>query len=147
MAFEIEIENEMVETLKRVQGVRTVRSYGGEFSPDSIGQELIQYPAILPCVVEAEFEPVNLKDKVEPIIKVYLADKNLRGQESARRGDATSVGVYYLQQEARKALNRKPILGGVLFLKKQKVIYYSKSLGLCVAEQIYTLKLTVPINQ
>ena len=126
--------------LKAAGTARTLESYGGEFSPDSFGQFPIQYPALYVCLAGLDSEPANQADHREAAVEIYAATKNLRGEKDARRGDARTAGAYELIEAARGKLNRLTLTGaGRLTLKSERLIGYSKTLGLCVMRAEYRM--------
>ena len=130
-----------LEPLKTNGSVRTLESYGGEFSADSFGQFPIQYPALYVCLSGLESEPANQDDRREVTIEIYAASRNLRGEKDARRGDGRTSGAYELIESARGKINRLALAGaGRLTLKRERLIGYSKALGLCVIQAEYHLK-------
>lgn len=127
--------------LKSENGVKTIDAYAGEFSPDSFGQLHIPYPAVYICIEDLQSEPANQVDKRDLVVAVYAASKNLRGEKAARRGDNRTAGGYELIEAARGKLNRLIIPGsGRLVLRRERLIGYSKALGLCVIKAEYQLK-------
>ena len=131
-----------LEALKTGNGVRTLDAYGGEFSPDSFGEIAIRYPAVYVCIEDLQSEAANNLDRRDIIVAVYAASKNLRGEKAARRGDIQTAGGYELIEAARVRLNRLVITGaGRLVLRRERLIGYSKALGLCVIKAEYHLKL------
>lgn len=126
--------------LKDAQGVRTLESYGGEFSPDSFGQVQVNYPAVYVCIPSLDSDPANQDDKRRVILEVYFAARNLRGEASARRGDSQNSGAYALAEAGRAKLNRQILPGaGKLTLKRERLVGYSKALSLCVMKAEYEL--------
>lgn len=126
--------------LKADQGVKTLESYGGEFSPDSFGQVSVNYPAVYVCIPSLDSEPANQDDKRRVILEVYFAARNLRGEACARRGDSQNSGAYALAEAGRAKLNRQTLPGaGKLTLKRERLVGYSKALSLCVMKAEYEL--------
>ncbi|MGE4545837.1 MAG: phage protein Gp37 [Pedobacter sp.] len=126
--------------LKADHGVRTLESYGGEFSPDSFGQVTVNYPAVYVCIPSLDSEKANQDDKRHAIVEVYAASRNLRGEAAARRGDSQNSGAYALIEAARAKLNRQTLPGaGQLILKRERLVGYSKVLSLCVMKAEFEL--------
>lgn len=122
-------------------GVKTLETYGGEFSADSFGQFPINYPAVFVCVSAMNSEPANTEDRRELTLDVYAAATDLRGEKSARRGALGSVGAYAVIEAVRSALNRLIIPGaGRVQLRREYLMGYSKAAGLCVIQAEYSLK-------
>lgn len=126
--------------LKTDQGVRTLESYGGEFSPDSFGQVAVNYPAVYVCIPSLDSEPANQDDKRRVILEVYYAARNLRGEAAARRGDSQNSGAYALAEAGRAKLNKQVLNGaGRMTLKRERLVGYSKVLSLCVMKAEFEL--------
>jgi phage gp37-like protein len=140
------IEDAVIEKLaplKQSLGVREIKSYGGEFSPDDIGQIAIIFPAIFIHIPEMTNQAMNRLDMRTFIISVFVADQSSRGDETARRGDATigRPGVYTLLEAVRTALHKKSIPGaGTLYLQRETNIGYSKSLSICISVAEYKIE-------
>jgi phage gp37-like protein len=122
-------------------GVKTLETYGGEFSADSFGQFPINYPAVFICVSSMTSESVNTEDRRELTLDVYAAATDLRGEKSARRGALGSVGAYAIAKAVRVALNRLIVPGaGRVQLRREYLMGYSKTAGLCVIQAEYSFK-------
>ncbi len=112
----------------------TIKSYGGEFSPDSFGQCPLRYPAVMVNVQGLDNSARGNLDKRTVKISVYAADRDLSGEAGARKG------VYSLIEEVREALNRFGIDGaGVLVLESEALVGYSRKQQLCVMRATYQL--------
>jgi len=132
----------LLDPMKDEVGIRTIEPYGGEFSPDSIMEAAINFPAILVFINQLTSQDANRLDLRELYISIYVADRNARGRDEAMSGDALKEGVYALVEAARAKLNRAGIAGaGTLKLRFEKNVLYSKALGLCVCQCEYALKL------
>ena len=95
----------------RAEGVRTLDSYAGS-NIESIEDIVRLFPAILVVWGGLRVTPLNETDTDVDIVNVLVCDRNLRGEGSARRGDAVSRGVYYWLGRCRALLNRKlPVAG------------------------------------
>ena len=139
-----------LEPLKTDPGVRTLDSYGGQFSEEVLraGQMLVNYPAILVYIERlssAEFDMCN--DMVEVQVSIFMADRNLRGEKAARRGDSGSdhPGVYRLLEKAREALNGASVPGfdDCLVLTEEALWFYSAQTATCVARAVYRARTLV----
>ena len=148
----IDIEDAILaalEPLKTEIEVRTIKSYGGDFSPQDIESVSLIFPAILVHVTGLENETKARIDIREIAISVYVAHRNARGEEASRKGDtagsADIPGVYGLLDAVREKLHRKSIadVGALtlLTLQREKNIGYSKRVGMCVSVAEY--KITV----
>jgi len=123
------------------EGLKTLKSYGGEFSPDSFGQFPIQYPAVMICVAGLNNEPKGNMDIHDLEVVIYVADRNLRGEDNARHG------AYHTMEQARGKLNRLGINGaGRLALKSESLVGYSRKLTLCVMQATYKLRNQQPAS-
>jgi len=124
------------------EGLKTLKSYGGEFSPDSFGQFPIQYPAVMICVPGLDNDTRGNLDLQELEVVIYVADRNLRGEDEARHG------AYRTIQQARGKLHRLLVNGaGRLVLKKEGLVGYSRKLNLCVMQGTYKLKSQQPASR
>ena len=139
----IDIENDVLEKLEAlVDGdiVRSVNSYGGEFSPDSFGQTSIQTPSIYAHVSGLQNDPQGDVDMRSYSVTVYAVDRNLRGESDTRHG------VYEICDAVRSALNRASICGaGTLELNRETLVGYSRAINVCVMQIDFTLPLDEPI--
>jgi len=128
----------------KTEGLKTLKSYGGEFSPDSFGQCPIAYPALMVCIPELTNETQGNLDRQALEVVVYVADRNLRGEGAARHG------AYRGMEQARARLHRLPVAGaGRLALQRESLVGYSAQLGLCVMQATYRLKMqhTIPFHE
>lgn len=85
---------------------RTVESYAGqlELAMDEI---LVLYPCVFVAMAEEILSPLTHGGDaaVEPSTWIVLvADRNLRGNAAARRGDAQNPGAYKMMDDARDLL-------------------------------------------
>ena len=136
----------LLEPLRTDLGLRTLESYGGQFSPDSFGQVAVTFPAVYVYLASLESAGRNRLDERKLTLTVFVAAQNLRGEESARRGTAGVVGVYGLLEAVRDLLNRTPLGGGLIRLKRESVVGYSAQTGLCVAQADYGLEFQLTRN-
>ena len=136
----------LLEPLVDALSLRTLASYGGEFSPDSIGQVTVLYPAVYVYLANLESSGHNRLDDRKLTLSVYVAAQNLRGEESARRGSGSAIGVYGLLEAVREKLNLAPLNSGLLRLKREAVVGYSAQNGLCVAQADYGLEFQLTRN-
>jgi phage gp37-like protein len=134
-----------LEPLRDSPGVRTLDSYGGEFSAESIGEAALVFPAVYVHVGMMENTDRNQTAARVYQVYVYAADQNARGESEARRGGTERPGVYALLDEIRSRVNRRPILDGrtVPRLMNEKVIGYSKINSICVAQAVYSVRVSV----
>lgn len=131
--------------LKEELGVRTLDSYGGEFSQESIGEAAIVFPAVYVHV--GMMENIDRNQAASRVYQVYIyaADQNARGEAEARRGGTERPGVYALLDAIRSGLNRRPILDGraVPRLVSERIVGYSKTNSICVAQAVYSVRVSV----
>ena len=130
----------LLEPLKVELQLRTLTSYGGEFSPDSFGQVTVLYPAVYVYLANLESAGHNRLDSRKITLTTFVAAQNLRGEEDARRGSGSAIGVYGLLEAVREKLNRVSLSGGLVRLKREAVVGYSAQNGLCVAQADYGLE-------
>jgi phage gp37-like protein len=88
--------------------LRTVKSYGGELSPDAINEAIRAFPAVW-VVYGGDRPPVEIAtDRVwryQPRFAVYVGASNLRNEAAARQGAAAGeVGSYQILQDVRRLL-------------------------------------------
>jgi phage gp37-like protein len=135
-----------LQPLREELGVRTLASYGGDFSADSIQDYAVLYPAVLVQAAELILSgESNRSDVMEVTITIYAADRNTRGAAAARAGDETlqSPGVYALLEGVRAFLHRYniPRAGvGPVRLKREMVLAHRRRNALCVGLGVYTLR-------
>ncbi len=129
----------LFEPLKAELGLRTLASYGGEFSPDSFGEVAVNFPAVYVYLANLNNSGQGRLDNRELTLTIFVAAQNLRGEESARRGTDNAIGVYGLLEAVRNKLNRALLGGGLVRLKRETVVGYSALTGLCVAQADYNL--------
>ena len=116
-------------------GVKTLELYAGQAEADDI-EELARMTYLFPCVyVMATGLTVTHKDCYdEEAIGAMLivGDRNLRGTEAARQGDASSVGVYEILELSEGLLHKKPVhRAGTLRLRSASPLYLAPKRGLC----------------
>lgn len=137
-----ELEDAIVEALDDLRDarlVRDVRTYNGEFSPDSFASLHLPYPQIFVCVSALTMDVANLKDAAEVTVQVYILSKNLRGERAARSGDVLTPGAHELAEMVRKRLHRRCIGSGMMHLTAERVMQYSLKMELCIFRCDYRL--------
>ena len=118
-----------------VDDAETVKSYGGEFSPDSFGQVPLRYPAVFVNIQGLSSEMQSNTGSVELEIFIHVASHDLSGEQEARHG------VYDIMEQVRDAVNQQAVPDkGMLKLESEDVIGYSKVMQTCVMRGIYRLK-------
>jgi phage gp37-like protein len=123
------------------EGLKTLKSYGGEFSPDSFGQFSIKFPAVMVCVAGLTNDAQGNTDLQDREVVIYVAARDLRGEDDARHG------AYHTMEQARGQLNRLRVAGaGRLTLKSESLVGYSRKLNLCVMQATYRLKVQQPVS-
>jgi len=90
----------------------------------------------------AEVERVNQEDIIIMHLTVLVCDRNLRGEEAARRGSPGSSGVYVLLEECRNRLHRQFLLTGwtQAVLEDEQPLAYDPQNNLAVYAARYVIK-------
>jgi phage gp37-like protein len=132
--------------------IKTLATYGGELqltaekSAERIASLVKQFPAVFVAWDGAEIEWANEKDAVTIHMLVVVCDRNLQGEESARRGDVGNPGVYALLGECRTRLHRQYVVTGwprVRLVDEQPLAYDpTKSLAIYAARYQVNARLT-----
>ena len=111
----IEIENALLKTIRESATIgllkhggysRTIESYGGQFEL-ALDEVIILYPCVFVALAEETIEPLTQQGSsdVHPSTwTVLVADRNLRGNAAARRGDVQNPGAYQMMDDARNLL-------------------------------------------
>ncbi len=85
---------------------RTIESYGGQFEL-ALDEVIVLYPCVFVAMAEETITPLTHDGDadVRPSTWVVLvADRNLRGNAAARRGDVQNPGAYQMMDDARALL-------------------------------------------
>lgn len=85
---------------------RTIESYGGQFEL-ALDEVIVLYPCIFVAMAEETISPLTHGGDadVSPSTWIVLvADRNLRGNAAARRGDVQNPGAYQMMDDARDLL-------------------------------------------
>lgn len=85
---------------------RTIESYGGQFEL-ALDEVIVLYPCIFVALAEETISPLTQGGDadVSPSTWIVLvADRNLRGNAAARRGDVQNPGAYRMMDDARDLL-------------------------------------------
>jgi len=102
-----QIEDAILDALapiKATQGVRTLKTYGGELDEDNRPRLGVALPAVYVVYAGSDYEEHGPR-KVEAIeFQVVVADRNLRAEAEARRGSTANPGAYALLAEVRDHL-------------------------------------------
>lgn len=117
------------------QGVKTLELYAGQAEAEDI-DELAKMTLLFPCVyIVASGLALRNKDRFDEEdigIMLIIGDRNLRGMEHARRGSATSPGVYEILELSETLLHRQKIHpSGTMRLKNAAPLYLAPKKGLC----------------
>ena len=111
----IEIEDALLTTvresatlglLKHGGYCRTIESYGGQFEL-ALDEVIVLYPCVFVALAEETIAPLTHRgdSDVRPSTWIVLvADRNLRGNAAARRGDVRNPGAYQMMDDARTLL-------------------------------------------
>ncbi|GAB6035443.1 hypothetical protein JCM15519_38750 [Fundidesulfovibrio butyratiphilus] len=100
--------------LKAALGVRLVAPYGGELEPDQIAQAMATFPALLVIYAGSTTESHGSRSEASMTWTIVIGDKYQGDLVKARRGDATTPGVYRLLDAVRQALEGKQLLPELL---------------------------------
>ena len=118
-------------------GLKTLEVYAGQAEADDI-EELTRMTAFFPCIYVVAtgmiVETKSRHDDEDVGLMLIVGDKNLRGVDAARLGDANSPGVYDLLERSRALLHRKIIATGwpTLRLEKAVPLYLAPKKGICI---------------
>jgi phage gp37-like protein len=85
---------------------RTIESYGGQFEL-ALDEVIVLYPCVFVAMAEEMISPLTHDGDavVMPSTWIVLvADRNLRGNAAARRGDVRNPGAYQMMDDARNLL-------------------------------------------
>ena len=85
---------------------RTIESYGGQFEL-ALDEVIVLYPCVFVALAEETISPLTHDggSDVGPSTWIVLvADRNLRGNAAARRGDVQNPGAYRMMDDARDLL-------------------------------------------
>ena len=138
-----EIEDAVISALLPLQETRMLRevsSYAGEFSDDSLGSMPKSYPSVFVCVSSFDADIANQRDIAEITVSAYIVSRNLRGEYSTRNGDGITAGAYEIAEAARKILHRMSLGSGLLLIRRERILHYSRAKDLCVMQCQYMLK-------
>jgi phage gp37-like protein len=135
-----EIEDALLSALAPLAaelGVRTLGSYQNELDSEA---EIKRVSYLFPAVYVAyggTTPSLQKGHKTETITyNVMVCDRNLRGEESARRGDAAHPGVYALLEGVRDKLYRQRLGLKImpLTLVHQGPVYFGAGISVYNAE-------------
>jgi phage gp37-like protein len=121
----------------RESGLKTLDVYAGQAEADDI-EELARMTALFPCIYVVAtgliVETKNRFDEEDVGLMLLVGDKNLRGTDAARLGDANSTGVYGLLSLSRDLLHRKVLAQGwaVTILEKTTPLFLAPKKGICI---------------
>lgn len=141
-----ELEQVVLDALEPLkdQGVRTLELYAGQAESEDI-KELAKMTMLFPCVyvIATGLALVN-KDRYDEEdigVMLIIGDRNLRGTEAARLGDATSGGVYEILDRTEGLLHRQKIHeSGTMLLRSAAPLYLAPKKGLCFYVARYEFK-------
>lgn len=116
-------------------GVKTLELYAGQAEADDI-EELARMTYLFPCVyvmaTGLRLEHKDRYDEEEIGAMLIVGDRNLRGTEAARHGDASSIGVYEILELSEGLLHKQPVhSAGTLRLQSAAPLYLAPKRGLC----------------
>lgn len=141
-----ELEQVVLDALEPLKdrGVRTLELYAGQAEAEDI-KELAKMTLLFPCVyvIATGLALVN-KDRYDEEdigVMLIIGDRNLRGTEAARLGDATSGGVYEILELTESLLHRQKIhSAGTILLRSAAPLYLAPKKGLCFYVARYEFK-------
>ena len=124
----------VLEPLK-AQGIKTLELYAGQVDSDGM-KELAKTTAKFPCiyVLAAGFSLVNkIKyDEEDIMVMLIIGERNLRGSDAAKLGDANSLGVYDILELTESKLHRKKIHeSGSMRLTGSAPLFLAPKKGIC----------------
>ncbi len=108
-----EIEDALIAVLAPLhsdQGgdVRKIAGYQGELDSENLTQFVIQFPAILVAFAGSAYKMDAYPYMIEELTyTILIADRNMRGNEAARKGAPRTVGTYTLMRQVRQLLHGK----------------------------------------
>ncbi|MFH2098176.1 MAG: phage protein Gp37 [Pseudomonadota bacterium] len=133
-----QIEDAFVSTLQPMKsdgavGLRTLKTYQGELSdPGKLKDAFIAlFPAILVVYGGSRFVDGGARKVERMRFTLFACDRNLRGEEAARRGSGTSPGAYAICEAARDRLfgSRLGLKIEPLELLRQDAIWFGQGIS------------------
>lgn len=128
--------------LKTAGSIRTLESYGGQLDVEDIGKLTLLFPAVYVVWSGVQVQAYGNNDGLSCGLTAIVCDRNLRGAQAARSGDAASIGVYALLGRIRALLH-----GAVIdreFYQAQLVreapLAYDPKQSLAIYEALYELR-------
>jgi phage gp37-like protein len=111
------IEQAIIDRIKAVSDsgvlgykLSTIKSYGGEFSDQNTRGVVRLFPAALVMFDGAKVKrQTNTALEMEVRFGVFVAAKNLRSEESARRGDGVTPGTYQIMGDIIQLLSNSDL--------------------------------------
>lgn len=126
----------------RAEGVRTLQSYAdsGLEDIDDIAGTLRLLPAVLVVWGGLQVEQLNEMDADTEKVSILVCDRNMRGEESARRGDGASPGAYHWLDRCRALLRRRMVVSGYTPARLTASGLLAKAKGLVIYEQTHEIR-------
>lgn len=103
-----------LEPLRQSHQVRLLAPYGGELEPDQVRRVLAQTPALLLAYDGAEVVEHGSRSMQSMQWAVIVAERHAADLVAARRGDASTPGVYALLDAVVDILEGRQLLPGLL---------------------------------
>ena len=137
------LEDAVVAKLNVITGLKTCATYSGELDNESWKTLTVRFPCIYVYISAADFTGDNMLEWADPVnINLIIGDRNVRGADAARRGDARNLGVYAILQAARDALHNKKIIDrfDLMKMKNARAEVYRPQDKLCVWSANFEIK-------
>lgn len=134
MNFLGDLEDAMSARLKEIEGVKTLELFTGQFNPDDLEDMAWRFPCIYLTVGGLSFTDQNRQRQVSLSILGLVGDRNARGDQAAKRGDAQSVGAYTLLQRLYEAFDNFRFRNSMAPFKIIRLdpVLHDRDKGLCV---------------
>lgn len=130
--------------LKAAGTIRTLEPYGGQLSVEEIDEITHLFPAVFVIWSGASAREVAKSDGAASGATFIVADRNLRGPDSARRGatPVESPGVYALLKQIRALVHNKPLVAGWFHPRmiREAPLAYNPKEGLAIYEAVYEMR-------
>lgn len=124
--------------------VKKIAGYQGELDEDNLTQFIVQFPAILVAFGGSIYKEDAFPYMVEEMTySLLINDRNMRGNEAARRGSPLTPGTYSLMQQVREKLHGKTLGLQVypLVVLRETAIVNTKTVSIYSAEYMVKQKI------
>ena len=144
-----EIEDAIISSLAPLhqgQGgdVKKIAGYQGELDEDNLTQFIVQFPAILVAFGGSIYKEDAFPYMVEEMTySLLINDRNMRGNEAARKGSPLTAGTYSLMQQVRDNLHGKRLGLSIdpLVLLRETALVNTKTVSIYSAEYMVKQKI------